>query len=152
YHHLAAGGVGVDDVQPPGTAPTSKFISLGASLTEMWRTRIAPDRLALLRSPLFEGVHWVNIFAWYDIAPRGMWLEPPRQDGRWLPVFTPSPAVQEQQRLVPRPDPNPYAEPAPDHPGPVAFFPASVGVTNEASVLTDHNLYFKNEEQVLARL
>lgn len=126
-----------------------KLITIGSGLNHAWR--IAPD-LARLHGPLPGHIHWIDFWASFDPAPAG-WVRPPQADGTWRDVFAPSSEVVAAQGLTARADPNPYAgvtaatADAPRH-----YWPASLKVTNELSILTDHGTYWRNDEEVLTRL
>jgi hypothetical protein len=124
-----------------------KLITLGAGLNKSWL--LAP-RLVRMRRPISRHIHWLDIWASYDLVPAG-WLDPPRHaDGTWVRIFDPSDEVVRVQHLKPRANPSPYT-PAIES-SRAMYWPVSEQVTNGMSVLADHGGYLANDEQVLIRL
>ncbi len=132
-----------------------KFITLGAGLNKSWQVK--PD-LKRLEGPIPSHIHWVDMWASYDPVPAG-WLQPWLKDtskdgGRWARIFCPNEAVIAEQRLVPRPNPDPFHvqsprwKRAPDD----VYWPVSIFVTNKMNVVADHGAYLGNDEQVMVRI
>lgn len=139
-----------DDRYRDAAAHVRKLLTLGSGLNKAWL--VAPADLRRLRQPLKGRIHWVDFWTSFDPAPSG-WLRPPAgPDGRPLIVFAPDDRVVRAQGLVTRDDPNPFPPLNAATPAPRGYWPVSVKVTNELSVLTDHGAYWRNDEEVLARL
>jgi hypothetical protein len=133
-----------------------KLITLGAGLNKIWD--IGPVTLERLRTPLAADIFWVDFWASYDPVPTG-WLEPPRAGKGWYPIYSPSDAFAKKYGLVPRVNPRPpdqaphweAATPPTGEPGGY-YWPESVRVVNFMDALTDHDGYFRNDEEVLRRV
>ncbi len=130
-------------------APVRKLITVGAGLNKAWL--LAP-RLARLRRQLPRHIHWVDLWASFDAVPVGWLTPPPDLD---TPIFAPADEIVAAHGLAPRSDPNPFPlcrEPADEDAPSGRYWPESVKVTNELSLLTDHGGYWSNDEEVLMRL
>jgi photosystem II stability/assembly factor-like uncharacterized protein len=128
-----------------------KLITIGSVLSRLWSNRLPAAAERLLHRPIASSISWLDLYASHDTATGGRFLVPSTERGKWEQIYVPDATVQRVQRLEQRSGPNPYGDRRVP-PGVPSFWPKSVEVTNEASVLTDHNRYFANDEQVLARL
>jgi hypothetical protein len=133
-----------------------KLITLGAGLNKIWD--IGPATLERLRQPLVADIFWVDFWASYDPVPTG-WLEPPRTGKGWYPIYRPSAAFAKRYGLLPRVNPRPPDQAAGWKAGATAaaepgghYWPDSVRVVNFMDALTDHDGYFRNDEEVLRRV
>jgi hypothetical protein len=102
----------------------SKFISVGAGLNKSW---VLKPGLKRLHGPLAGDTLWVDIWASFDPVPAGA-LDPPKGTHIYAPTG-------EAARQIGK-----------------THTPISLQVTNEMNVLTDHLVYWRNDEQVLVRL
>ncbi|MHB8646279.1 MAG: hypothetical protein ACYDAR_10875 [Thermomicrobiales bacterium] len=139
-----------DSAYDQTAAHVRKLITAGAGLNKAWAFRKA---LARLHDPLPDHIHWVDFWGSFDPVPTG-WLRPPRVAKRWMTIFAPSPTVVDAQGLVARADPSPFRPLRRPRAGTLhpQYWPESVKVTNELSVLADHGGYWHNDEEVLARI
>jgi hypothetical protein len=102
----------------------SKFISVGAGLNKSW---VLKPGLKRLYGPLAGDTLWVDIWASFDPVPAGP-LDPPKAAHIYAPTG-------EAARQLCGKD-----------------APISLQVTNEMNVMSDHLVYWRNDEQVLVRL
>jgi hypothetical protein len=102
----------------------SKFISVGAGLNKSW---VLKPGLKRLHGPLAGDTLWVDIWASFDPVPAGP-LDPPKTAHIYAPTG-------EAARQLGGKD-----------------TPISLQVTNEMNVVSDHLVYWHNDEQVLVRL
>ena len=128
-----------------------KLITVGSGLNKAWL--IAPE-LRRLHGPLPEHIHWVDIWGTLDPAPSGPVQPPPdpaRPDHN-IAVFQPGPAVIATQHLTARRAASTVAEGRTRRQDGANYWPESVRCTNELSVITDHWVYWQNDEEALARI
>ena len=128
-----------------------KLITVGSGLNRAWA--IAPT-LARLHGPLPGHLHWVDLWATFDPAPSGP-IQPPRDPldkAGNVAVFAPDDRVVATQRLEPREAASLAAQGRTRRQAAQTYWPASVRCTNELSVITDHWVYWRNDEEALARI
>lgn len=127
---------------PKHTARVTKFLTVGAALNAAW-TLGASCRRVLGTLP--SHIYWLDFFSYYDPVPGGQMR---RAVAGASPLVAPTQALREEMRWF---EENvyrsvPYGSEAP----PSAPLPREV--TNSMSVLTDHDGYWRNPEQFIARL
>ncbi len=132
-------------------AAVTKLITVGSGLNKAWQ--IAPE-LARLHGPLPDHLHWTDIWGTLDPAPTGPLVPPPDPTDRHrnVRVFQPSEAVRDTQRLVERQSASAVAPGRTRRQAEPTYWPASARCTNELSIITDHWVYWRNDEQALARI
>ena len=133
-----------------------KLITLGSGLNKIWQ--LAPVDLERVRAPIRADIFWADFWASYDPVPTG-WLEPPRHNRAWYPIYEPTDAFAHRHGLRRRVNPRPPdqesgwrvdAPPASESGG--HYWPESIRVVNYMDALTDHGGYFANDEEVLRRV
>lgn len=153
--HSGGAVISFDMLADPHHAPAAghvrKLITVGSGLNKAWL--IAP-RLRRLHGPLPAHIHWVDIWGTLDPAPSGPVQPPPdpAHPDRNIAVFQPGGAVIATQHLVPRRAASAVAQGRTRRQDGANFWPESVRCTNELSVITDHWIYWQNDEEALARI
>jgi len=127
-----------------------KLITVGSGLNKAWQ--IAPE-LRRLHGPLRD-THWVDIWGTLDPAPTGPVQPPPdpAARGKNLAVFDPGDRVIAEQHLAKDTAASKVAPGQTRRQENEIYWPASVRCTNELSLITDHWVYWRNDEQALSRI